>query len=170
MNLIPVENTKNHYHVCKTWFENRDITKWLTSILRFSKYNRLIHEMLITNRRNRLFFISVENKSIGLVALSNIDLVDRRAEIWYLIGDESDRNKNYATNAVNLLKEIAVKDLELVTLYAQVCELNVSSMRLLEKVGFKYVGRFRKGFFIDGEYKNFMIYDWVSPQIDYDPK
>jgi ribosomal-protein-alanine N-acetyltransferase len=169
MNLIPVENTENHYRVCKTWLENRDITKWLTSILRFSKYSRLIHEMLITNRRNRLFFISVENKSIGLIGLSNIDLVDRRAEIWFLIGEKSYRNKNYASDAVNLLKEIAVKDLKLVTLYAHVCELNVSSMRLLEKTGFKYAGRFRKGFFIDGEYKNFLIYDWVNPQIDQNP-
>jgi len=166
MNLIPIENTEKHYRVCKIWFDNREITKWLTSILRLSKYNRLMHEMLITNRRNKLFFISVENKFIGLAGLNNIDLVDRRAEIWYLIGDEKERNKNYATDAVNLLKEIAVKDLKLVTLYALVCELNVSSMRLLEKAGFKYAGRFRKGFFIDGEYKNFLIYDWVNPQID----
>jgi len=165
MNLIPVENTENHYQVCKIWFDNREITKWLTSVLRFSKYNRLIHEMLITNRRNRLFFISVENTFVGLVGFNNIDLVDRRAEIWFLIGEESDRNKNYATDAVSNLKEIAVKDFKLVTLYALVCELNVASMRLLEKADFKYAGRFRKGFFIDGEYKNFLIYDWVNPQL-----
>ena len=166
MNLIPVENTEKHYCICKTWLENREITKWLTSVLRFSKYNRLIHEMLITNRRNRLFFISVENTFKGLVGFNNIDLVDRRAEVWFLIGEESDRNKNYATDAVSLLKEIAVKDFKLVTLYALVCELNVASMRLLEKADFKYAGRFRKGFLIEGEYKNFLIYDWVNPQMD----
>jgi len=51
---------------------------------------------------------------------------------------------------VALLKEIARNDLELVILYALVVKPNTAAIRVLEKNGFKYVGVFRKAFFLDG--------------------
>ncbi|MCK4825166.1 GNAT family N-acetyltransferase [bacterium] len=60
------------------------------------------------------------------------------------------------------LQNSAVQDLQLVTLYAHVSESNTASVQVLEKNGFKYVGKFRKAFFVDGSYKDFLIFDWVS--------
>jgi len=111
-----------------------------------------MHEMLLSNRRNRLFFISHDERFVGLVGLINIDPVDKRAEVWYLVGSEADRSKNIATRAVGLIKNIAVQDLQLVALYAQVPEPNATSVRVLEKNGFQYVGKFRKAFFVDGSF------------------
>lgn len=162
MKLIPIDNSQEHYRICKPWLEDKEITKWLSSALRFARYHRIIHEMLISNRKNKLFFINFQDRFVGLVGLNNIDLVDKRAEVWYLIGSKSDRGKNIATQAVSLLKNSAVQDLQLVTLYAHVSESNTASVQVLEKNGFKYVGKFRKAFFVDGSYKDFLIFDWVS--------
>lgn len=162
MKLIPVDKSEEHYLICKAWLEDKEITKWLVSALRFARYLKVIHEMLLSNRKNRLFFISHDEGFVGLVGLTNIDMVDKRAEVWYLVGSQSDRGKNIATRAVGLIKGVALQDLQLVTLYAQVPEPNKTSVRVLEKNGFQYVGKFRKAFFLDGSYRDFLIFDWVK--------
>jgi RimJ/RimL family protein N-acetyltransferase len=166
MILIPVDSSTEHYHTCKAWLEEKGTTKWLSSIFRYAKYPKLIHEMLITNKKNKLFFISVDNRLVGLVGFSNIDLIDRRAEIWYLVGSQLDRGKNIATQAVDMAKNIAVKDLPLLTLYANVPEPNAASIKVLNKNGFNYVGKYRNAFFVDGVYRDFLIFDWVNPNIE----
>lgn len=164
--LIPVNTSEEYYRVCKKWLENREITKWFHSALRFAKYTKIMHEMLILNKKNKIFFIDIEDKFIGLVGLINIDYIDKRAEIWVFIGSEDKRNLGIATKAMNLLKNYAVQELKLVTLYAKLAESNASSIRLMEKIGFQYVGKYRKAFFVEGSYKDLLIYDWVSPEFE----
>lgn len=162
MNLIPIDNSQDHYRICKPWLEDKDITKWLSSPLRFAKYPKIIHQMLIQNRKNKLFFISFDDRFVGIVGLSNLDLVDKRAEVWYLIGSRSDRSNNLATQALGLIKNFAIENLKLVALYAHVAESNSASTRLLKKNGFEYVGKFRKAFLINGSYEDMLIFDWIS--------
>jgi ribosomal-protein-alanine N-acetyltransferase len=165
MNLIPVENTIDHFRTCKVWLEDKDITKWLSSVLRFGRYFKITHEMLISNKKNRLFFISFDGRLIGLLGFNSIDQMDKRAEVWYLIGSKSDRGKNIATNAVALAKKIAAQELGLISLYAYVSEPNAISIRVLEKNGFQYAGKFRKAFLLDGEYTDLLIFDWICNQL-----
>ncbi len=161
INLIPIDNPQDHYYICRSWLEDKDITKWLSSVLRFAKYHRIIHQMLIQNRKNKLFFISFDDRVVGIVGLSNLDLVDKRAEVWYLIGSRSDRSNNFATQTLGLTKNFAVENLKLVTLYAHVAESNSASTRVLKKNDFEYVGKFRKAFLINGSYEDMLIFDWV---------
>lgn len=162
MKFISIDNSQDHYRICKPWFEDKSITKWLFSPLRFAKYPKIIHQMLIQNRKNKLFFVNVNDEFVGIVGLSNIDLVDKRAEVWYLIGSGLKRGYNFATQALGLLKNVAVHDFKLVTLYAHVAESNAASIRVLKKNGFEYVGKFRKAFLINGEYEDMIIFDWIS--------
>ena len=118
--------------------------------------------MLINDRKNELYFINLHGRLVGIVALSNIDLVDKRAELWYLIGSKSDRNKNIATQAVNLLKKEITDERRLVSLFAHVAESNLPSIQVLKKSGFEYVGKFRKAFCLDGTYEDLVIFDWLS--------
>jgi len=161
MKLVPVENSEEHYFICKAWLEDNKITKWLTSALRFGKYLRIIHKQLILERKNKCFFINISGKPIGLAGFHNIDRIDKRAEIWFLIGSYEGRGKNHATQAVELLKEVARNDLKLISLYALVAEPNTAAIRVLEKNGFKYAGVFRKAFLLDSVYTDFLIFDWV---------
>jgi len=130
--------------------------------LRFGKYFKIFHEKLISNKQNKLFFICINNKHAGLIGFSNIDRVNNRAEIWYLLGNKAERGKNIASQAVNLLKKIAGQDFKFFTLYAYVTESNIASVRVLKKNGFHFVGKFRKAFIIDDTYEDFLIFDWVS--------
>jgi RimJ/RimL family protein N-acetyltransferase len=122
--------------------------------------------MLISNKKSRLFFISLGNRFVGLLGFNDIDKMDKRAEIWYLVGSKSDRGKGIATDAVSRAKEIAVEELGLVSLYAYVSAPNEISIRVLEKNGFQYVGKYRNAFWIDGVFVDRLIFDWVSASLN----
>ena|GEM_PF-3574962 len=161
MDFLPVRAIHEHYMLCRSWFEDRETTKWLSSPLRLGRYPKVIHEKLITDRRNQVFFIMVDSSPIGLVGLQDIDRIDHKAEIWYLVGEEPCRGKNYASQAVGRLNEFSANRLGLVSLYAHVSVLNLASIRVLEKNKYQYVGRLRRSFKVNGEYQDLLLYDWV---------
>jgi ribosomal-protein-alanine N-acetyltransferase len=165
VDYVPVRAIHDHYLICRTWFENRETTKWLSSPLRLGRYPKLIHEKLISDRRNRVFFIMVDSSAIGLVGLQEIDRVDHKAEIWYLVGEEQYRGRDYASQAVRSLNQFSANRLGLASLYAHVSVMNLASIRVLEKSGYQYVGRLRHSFRVNGEHQDLLLYDWI-PDLD----
>ena len=161
LELILVNETTEHYRLCRKWFEDTNITQWLTSILRFGKYFPIIHSKIIKDIKNKLFLLKEDDDFVGLIGLFNIDKVDRRAEIFYIVGSKSNRNRGIAQRAVEILKKIAFDEYNLITIYANVAEKNVPSLRVLEKTGFKYVGRYRNAFNWKGEYLDLLTFDFV---------
>lgn len=161
-NLLPIKACERHYFACKPWFEDREITRWLTSPLRLARYPRLIHDRLVTDRKNRLFFIMDGSCAVGVAGLENIDRIDHKAEVWYLVADPCNRRRNHASNAVASLVQWSCTMLRLVTLYAHVSPLNQPSIKVLEKCGFQYAGRLRRAFFIHDSYQDLLIYDLVT--------
>ena len=63
----------------------------------------------------------------------------RRAGLGILISDEN-RNKGYATEAIELLKKYANKSLNLHQLYCNIEESNKISLKLFKKCGFEIIG------------------------------
>ncbi|RJR34383.1 MAG: N-acetyltransferase [Desulfobacteraceae bacterium] len=161
VDLLPVRPLYDHYLLCRRWFENSETTKWLSSPLRLGRYHRLVHEKLISDRRNHVLFISVDSAPIGLVGLQDIDRIDHKAEIWYMVGEEQYRRKDLASQAVRKLNEFSAHHLNLASLYAHVSVFNLASIRVLEKSDYRYVGRLRRSFRVNGEYQDLLLYDWI---------
>lgn len=161
MELITVNNSNQHYFRCKQWLENKEITQWLTSALRAAKYHKLIHDKLCTDRKNGLYFITAENTAVGLAGFHAVDRIDKRAEIWYLIGSKEIYGHNYATQAVAMLKQNAKNELNLKSVYAFVAAPNKASVRVLEKNSFMYTGMLRQAFCLNDSFVDLLIYDWI---------
>ncbi len=161
MDLLLVQPCEEHYLICRPWFESKETTKWLTSPLRLGRYPRIIHDKLSSDRSNRVFFITVQSAALGLAGLLGLDRIDRKAEVWYLIGEDRNRGKDYASEALRLLSGFATEGLGLISLYAHVSVHNFPSIRVLEKCGFQYVGKLRKAFYINGSYQDLLLYDWI---------
>lgn len=66
--------------------------------------------------------------------------VDRRVEIGYGVAEEL-RGKGLATAAVRELLQIAFSDTGVVEVYAETAGDNVPSRRVVEKAGFRHLGR-----------------------------
>ncbi len=77
--------------------------------------------------------------TIGCVDLFDFEPMHRRAGLGILINDES-RNKGYATEAIELLKKYANKNLNLHQLYCNIEESNKISLKLFKKCGFEIIG------------------------------
>lgn len=73
---------------------------------------------------------------VGAIDLFEIDEDQRTAGVGILIHDPQHRKKGYATEALELVKQMARSELNLSTLYCSIQPHNDSSLRLFKRCGF----------------------------------
>ena len=96
------------------------------------------HCALSVDQQVRLVVCDDENPQqvIGLADIFNYDARHRRAEVGMVI-EKSLRGKGYATKAVALLIDYALRICLLDQLYAFISEDNIASCKVFDKNGFK---------------------------------
>ena len=57
-------------------------------------------------------------KPIGQAGIDELDFLDKRGEIFFLIGNEAEKGKGYSHETIRLLIDFAFKRLKLNSLYA----------------------------------------------------
>ena len=108
--------------------------------------------LLITERKN--------NIPIGLIDLFDYEPKHRRAGIGILIHPEYE-NKGYASEALKQLVHYAFTHIDIHQLYANITEDNLKSIALFEKFNFKKVGVKKDWIYINGTYKNELLYQLI---------
>lgn len=127
------------------WENNREIWHVSNTQTPFSRYvleQFLVnaHEDIYTNKQLRLIISPNENdEAVGAIDLFDFDPYHLRAGVGILISEEY-RNKGYAFEALELLKDYAFNNLLLKQLYANVTVNAPLSLQLFEKSGFEKVG------------------------------
>ena len=100
------------------------------------------------------FGIEFNGKIAGVIGLTiQKDVYKKSAEIGYWIGEPFWGN-GIATKAVELITEYGFNKLALNRVYAGVFEYNITSMKVLEKNGYK-----KEGIFKNAILKNDKVYD-----------
>ena len=102
-----------------------------------------------------VFTVRYCDEIVGQVTLWDIN--DKKASISYWI-DENYCNQGIGTKAVGLVVKYAKETLDLYIIEAAIREGNLSSIRLVEKLGFMLMGRKPKYLFVDGETRDHLIY------------
>lgn len=125
------------------WLSRPESNRWLTAEWRNRQVDRTLLAMVARNRRNQLFLVRHGGKPCGLVALADIDPVDRVAMVWYLLGDQSLAGKGITSEAVRQASQHAFAKLNLASVYAWIMEDNVASGKVLAKAGFREAGQLR---------------------------
>jgi RimJ/RimL family protein N-acetyltransferase len=146
---VSLEKDKDKWLI---WVNDRNIQNFVNSPMNiyFEKDFDEILEELRKNKSSMVNFAIVENSSnelVGFIGIGSIDWQSRNAMIWYFIGKEH-WGKGYASEALALICEFAFENMNLEKLYTFVHEPNKASQRILEKNGFKLIGRFRKHAYI----------------------
>ena len=101
-----------------------------------------------------IFAIEYDGQFCGVNGLTaQVDVNKKSAEIGYWIG-EPFWNKGIATEAVKLITDYGLNQLNLVRIYTGVFEYNISSMKVLEKCGYKKEGVFEKAILKNGQIWN----------------
>ncbi|MBU3146829.1 GNAT family N-acetyltransferase [Clostridium sp. CF012] len=104
------------------------------------------------------FGIYNSNKLIGKISLSNIVVgVFKNAFIGYSL-DEKQQGVGYMKQAVKLVVEYAFEELELHRIEATTLMDNEKSQRVLRNSGFKELGISEKYLYINGEWRDHMVF------------
>lgn len=96
-------------------------------------------------------------KLIGTIAFDHIDWRVHTAEFGILIGEKSDWNRGYGTDAVRLLLQHGFNTLNLNRIYLQVFATNPRAIRAYEKAGFTVEVRERQAEFRNGQYIDILL-------------
>lgn len=94
------------------------------------------------------------DKYIGNIMIQEIDFINKSCHIPILIGDKSEWNKGYATEARLLALKFAFDERNMERVFAYVLEDNEASLKMHQKCGFKIEGIMRKSVYKSGKYHN----------------
>jgi [ribosomal protein S5]-alanine N-acetyltransferase len=151
----------DHFEQAAQWLSRPEINKWLSGEWRNSEATASILAITVRNRRNKLYLVRQDSDACGLVALAGIDLADKLAMIWYLLGEEQLKGRGIISAAVRQLARRAFSELSLESLHAWIMEDNLASRRVLEKSGFRECGRFRKAACSHGRQVDRVYFDLI---------
>ncbi|PZM84978.1 hypothetical protein DLH72_02580 [Candidatus Gracilibacteria bacterium] len=99
------------------------------------------------NRRMFGIMVKETGKIIGNLSLFDISEINRNAVLGVLLGDKTEQNKGYGTEALNLILKYGFEVLGLHKIKLEVLATNSRAKKVYEKVGFKEVGIFKEDIF-----------------------
>jgi len=111
--------------------------------------------------RNELVLAITTKKSarhIGNIALQQIDLINRNAQLSIILGDKNYWAKGCGKEAVELLLRHGFSQLNLHRIYCATAENNIPMQKLALSVGMKREGKRREAAFKSGSYLNVIEY------------
>lgn len=129
------------------WENNTEIWHLSNTLIPFSKHSlkKFIENSNIniyTSKQAR-FIIELKSEAtpVGAIDLFDFDPFHLRAGVGILIHSKKDRNKGYATSALQVLINYSFTILGLKQLYCNILENNDESLRLFIKQGFVITGQ-----------------------------
>lgn len=120
------------------------------------------HLDIYESKQLRLMIVKKENQEpIGMIDLFDYNPQHKRAGIGILI--DTDHQKNgYAFDALNVFTYYCFKHLHIHQLYANITPDNSESTNLFEKSGFQLVGEKKDWLFVNGQFKNELLYQLLD--------
>ncbi len=115
-------------------------------------------EKSVSGEGGRIHLLITENeKRKGIISFVNINKDSGNAEVGLWISSD-EQGKGYGTKAAKLITEYGFRELRLHRVYARVFEFNLASKKIWEKLGYKEEGIMREHGYLDGEYRDMLIY------------
>jgi RimJ/RimL family protein N-acetyltransferase len=102
---------------------------------------------------------------IGVVALSSIHPSFRTALLWYALGEPRYAGRGLTSMAAAEVVRIGFSELDLRAIHAWVAAGNPASVRILEKIGFRPIGRQRQCHAIEGQLRDRLLFDIVPHEL-----
>lgn len=109
--------------------------------------------------QQRFVIALTDETPVGFIDLFDFNYLHKRAGVGIVIEKEY-RVKGYATQAIKLMCDYALKELKLNQLYATILEDNKKSIALFEQIGFKRSGVKSAWHFSNGSFKDEYLYQY----------
>jgi RimJ/RimL family protein N-acetyltransferase len=111
----------------------------------------------------RVYTSDRDDTPIGICGLNRVNRAVRSATFWGASGDKSFRSRGHGTLAGSRFLTLAFRTLGLNVIDTWVVEQN-PSLRIAERLGFRYVGRQRQCHMIDGRLYDRLLFDLLASE------
>lgn len=146
------------------WMNDPDVIHGLSLYLPLStiEEERWFEQMLERSAEERPLVIEMRTADdgwlpIGTMGYFGIDWRVRSAELGISIGDKSQWNQGYGTEALRLWLKHGFETLNLNRIFLRVFEFNQRAIKVYEKIGFVHEGHQRQGMYQDGGYVDVLM-------------
>jgi len=160
--LLPLDRPEL-FELVASWLARKENYQWLD----FGNGRQIITPALLkimTQREThflRVYTAPRDDTPIGITGLNSVDRVFKTATFWGASGEKSFRNWGFGTLAATKFLALAFRELELRTINTWVVEHN-PSRRIIERVGFRFVGRQRQCHYIDHRPYDRLLFDLLA--------
>ncbi len=164
-NLRSVERSDGE--TLHAWLDDPEIMRWWGRGVAVVSRNLVQQEIerWLDEERTRehpvAFVIeTLDHEAIGLILLSDMEPVDRSAELSILL-TEAHRRHGFGSDALATLIDAAVDQWGLHRLTARSEAANAAAHSFFEKSGFRLEGRLREARFVDGGWDDILIFGYL---------
>src|SRR6266568_1243579 len=164
MKLLPLD-TPEILELVAGWLARKENYQWLD----FGNGKQILTAPLLkimTQREAhflRAYTSDRDDAPIGIVGLNSIDRTFKTATFWGVSGEKSFRNRGYSTIASSKLMTLAFRDLGLHSVNTWTVDHN-PSLRTIERLGFRFIGRQRQCHCIDGRLYDRLLFDLLASE------
>ena len=87
---------------------------------------------------------------------------------WAVLGDKRYARRGYTTRAIRSMVRLGFTQLGLRSMHSWLVEDNVASIRMIERLGFRFTGRQRQCHVIDGRWCDRLLLDVLASEFEDD--
>jgi RimJ/RimL family protein N-acetyltransferase len=104
------------------------------------------------DKRRKIYTIEFDENSIGQIGLTDIDLLDKNACVYVMIGEKNYRGRGIGTEAVKFILDYGFNELGLHKIWLDYHSDNIAGRKCYDKCGFVEEGRCREQILKHGKY------------------
>jgi RimJ/RimL family protein N-acetyltransferase len=164
MKLLPLDRSEL-FELVAGWLARKENHQWLD----FGNGRQIVTPALLKIMAQRethflrVFTSERDDIPIGIVGLNNVDRSFRTATFWGAVGEKSFRYRGYSTAAGSKFLTLAFRDLGLHAINTWAVDHN-QSLRIIERLGFRFIGRQRQSHYIDGRPYDRLMFDLLASE------
>ncbi len=164
MKLLPLDRPES-IELVASWLARKENHQWLDFGSGTQALTPAVIRIMLQRGTHfmRVYTPDHDDTPIGIVGLTNVDRTFKTATFWGVSGDKSFRNRGYSTIASSKLMTLAFRDLGLHAVNTWAADRN-PSLRTIERLGFRFVGRLRQCHYIDGSLYDRLLFDLLASE------
>jgi diamine N-acetyltransferase len=152
------------------WENDEETWKVSHTLVPFSKYILALYiknsdKDIYETKQLRLMIDKREGNTVGAIDLFDFDPYHSRAGLGVLIHNEQDRNKGYASAALELIIDYCFGKLRFHQLYVNIEAGNEVSLSLFKKFGFEVCGTKKEWLLTDSGWRDEVLLQLINPKV-----
>jgi len=165
MKLLPLDRP-DFFQLVAAWLDQKENRQWLDFGYGRQPITPTLLKIMAQRETHflRVYTSDRDDVPIGILGLNSVDCTFKTATFWGVSGDKSFRNRGHSTFASSKFLALAFRDLGLHVINTWAVEHN-PSVRVIERLGFRFVGRQRQCHYIDGRPCDRLLFDLLASEL-----